>query len=193
MNTLILGHSFVNRLNAYLHNPSQAQQPPLFNTHNHNLTCIGKGGSYLSGAKYNCLMHNVHLHLSTSVTHTIIISLGTNDLDRGVSPAKVAQSLYALALSLQVTYNIRYVFVEQIINRDTVQYPAFQSRAETANTLLQELITKGNNPAIRFWRHFNFCNPKQRLLCEDGVHLNAVGMKKYWRSLRGAILFAEHH
>ena len=174
MNTLIMGHSFIHRLNAYLHNPPQAHQPTLNNSH--NLTCIGKGGSYLSGAKYNCLMHDVHLHLSTSVTHTIIISLGTNDLDRGVSPAIVALSLYALALSLQVTYNIRYVFVEQIIKRDTVQFPAFQLRAKDAKTLLEVHINRRTNTSKRFWQHFNFCNPKQRLLCEVGVRLRQVGM-----------------
>lgn len=192
MNTLIFGHSFIHRLKSYLHNPPQGHNPSLFDAHT-NITCIGKGGSYLSGAKYNCLMHNVHLHVSTTNTHTVIISLGTNDLDSGVSPIQVAHSIYALAQSILATYNIRYVFVDQIINRDTVLFPGFQLRAKEANDALQQLIEKGNNPSIRFWHHLNFQNPKQNLLCEDGVHLNKVGIKKYWRSLRGAILFAGHH
>ena len=46
---------------------------------------------------------------------------------------------------------------------------------------------------VRYWEHRNFSNPRHRLLCGDGVHLNQEEMAKYWHSLRGAILYAEHH
>ena len=68
--------------------------------------------------------------------------MGTNNLDSGVTPHKVVRDLHALACRLQATYNIMYVFIEQIINRDTVLYPACQQRAEEANALLQDLIIR---------------------------------------------------
>jgi len=193
MNILIFGHSFTHRLNTYLHNTSLGQGPSFFPIHKHNITCIGKGGAYLSGHKFNCLMHDVHLHLSTIKTHAIIISLGSNDIDSGASPIKVAQQLYALAKSLQATYKVKYVFIEQIINRHPATFPNFQPRATRANQLIKQLVQQGDNSSVRYWYHLNFSNPAHNLLCKDGVHLNPAGMVKYWRSLRGAILFAGRH
>ena len=146
MNTLILGHSFIHRLNAYLHSPNHSHL--LSNTANHNITCIGEGGAFFSGRKYNCLLHKVHLHLSTTNTQILIISLGTNDLDRGMAPDQVAWRLYLLAAGLQIHYHIRYVFIEQIIGRDTVQFPDFKWRADAANDKVKALIAQLSNKRV---------------------------------------------
>ena len=191
MNTLIFGHSFTHRLNAFLQTPPGSR--PLPNTQQHNITCIGKGGSYLSGSKYDELLHQVHTHLSNNHIHVLIICLGTNDLDSGMTPENVAWRLYLLAAGLQITYHIRSVFVEQILYRDTVQFPGFRQRAAVANAKLEALITQGGNKCVKFWKHHNFNNPRRRILCRDGVHLNQVGMTKYWHSLRGAIFYGEPH
>jgi len=191
MNTLIIGHSFVLRLNAYLHSPPHSHL--LQNTQNHHITCIGKGGCYISGNKYNLLRHETNLHLSNTNTQTLIISLGTNDLDSGVPPYKVARCLYSMACGLQIRFHIRYVFIEQILDRDAVQYPGFHQLVQDANDKIQALVDQGANKSVRFWKHHNFAHPKRRLLLRDGVHFNQVGMARYWRSLRGAILYAERH
>ena len=192
MNVLICGHSFIHRLDSYLnsHIPG-THPPPTF--HSHQVTFIGKGGSYLSGTKFNCLMHNVYLYLATSRCHVVYLALGTNDLDRGVPPIQVAQRLISLAQNLQAAYNLRYVFLDQIINRDPLKYPGFSLRAKETNTLLQQLLSQAANPAIILWHHRNFTKPKVRLLQDDGVHPNKVGMNRYWRSLRGAVIYAERH
>ena len=137
-------------------------------THNHNITCIAKGGCYLSGSKFNCLMHSVHRK----------------------PPKLVAQQLHTLALSLLATYNIRYVFLDQIINRDPAKFPHFAPSAQEANAHLQYLISHNNTTSIRFWLHRNLTNPQKKALAADGVHFNQVGIKKYWRSIRGAIILA---
>lgn len=191
MNTLILGHSYIHRLNAYLHSPCNSHL--LSNTANHNITCIGEGGAFFDGRKYNCLRHKGTLHLTSTNTQILIISLGTNDLDRGMDPEMVAWRLYLLASGLQIQYNIRYVFIEQILYRDLEKFPDFRWRADAANEKVKQLVTQLSNKRVKYWQHRNFSNPRNRLLCGDGVHLNKVGMAKYWRSLRGAILYAEHH
>ena len=191
MNTLIIGHSFTTRLNAFLQTPPGSRLLP--NTQQHNITCIGKGGSYLSGSKYDQLLHQVHTHLSNNHTDILIICLGTNDLDSGKQPDKVAWRLYLLAAGLQITYHIRSVFIEQILYRDTVQFPRFRHRADLANSKLEALTTGLGNKCVAFWNHHNFKKPQRRLLLPDGVHLNQVGMVRYWRSLRGAIFRGETH
>ena len=191
MNTLILGHSYIHRLNAYLHSPKNTNL--LSNTANHNITCIGEGGAFFDGRKYNCLRHKGNLHLSSTNTQILIVALGTNDLDRGMAPDKVAWRLYLMAAGLQIEHHIRYVFIEQILYRDPVKFPDFNWRADAANEKVQHLVTNLSNTRVRYWEHRNFKNPRRPLICGDGVHLNQVGMAKYWRSLRGAILYAERH
>jgi hypothetical protein len=132
-------------------------------------------------------MHDVHLFLSTSPCKVVYICLGTNDLDSGASPSQVAHKLWDPALSIQARYKIRYVFIDQIINRDPVKFPGFAAKALVTNAQLEQLTSQAGS-SVKFWKHRNFRNPATNLLCDDGVHLNTVGLKRYWRSLRGAII-----
>ena len=68
-----------------------------------------------------------------------------------MTPENVAWRLYCWL-------PVRAVFIEQILYRDTVQFPGFQQRAEIANAKLQALITQGSNKCIRYWKHHNFNN-----------------------------------
>jgi lysophospholipase L1-like esterase len=135
-------------------------------------------------------MHQANLYLATNSCQVIYIALGTNDLHSGISPSAVAKSLFALASELQATYNVRYVFLDQIINRDPLKFPGFLALAQQANLSLQQLIKQGNNPSVRLWKHRNLVNPQTKVLKDDGVHLNEVGLARQWTSIRGAILFA---
>jgi len=190
MNVLIFGHSFIHRLNTYLH---QSQSPPALNSEQYKITCIGKGGACLSGTKYNHLMHTVHQHLTTTNTHAIYIALGTNDLQQGTSPYHVAQALFTLACKLKAAYHPRYVYIDQILHRDHAKFPGFHRQADQTNSILQQLIGSKNPPGIKLWKHRNFTNPTTQLLSKDGTHFNQAGMVKYWRSVRGAVLYAGHY
>lgn len=189
MNVLICGHSFVHRLNAYL----ATNTAPALHSDQYHITCIGKGGAYLSGHKFTCLMQEIHMYLSTTPCQVIYLSLGCNDLDSGHSPSQVAHSLFSLAKHLLTTCQARFVFIDQILSRDPHIFPGFAEKVQATNQLLQQLINQHHIPGIRLWHHRNFVKPLASLLLHDGVHLNKTGMARYWRSIRGAILFAGRH
>lgn len=184
MHVLVLGHSFVTRLDHYLRQKNITMPP-------NQITCLGQGGCYLSGLKFTCLMNEAHMFLAANQCQLLYIALGTNDLDAGLPPAKVAQQLWFLARRLQIMYNIRYVFIEQILNRSPLIYPGFKAKARQANAQVQAYINQGNSPHIKYWKHSKMDSPKKPILDGKGVHLNEAGMHKYWRSVRGAIAFAE--
>jgi len=188
----IVGHSFVTRLQQYLDNTNHVLPPTTFFPAAH-LSHIGVGGCYLQGSKFDSLYNRLTTHLNHNPCNVLFIELGTNDLDSGASPAYVATALYNLADHLQSTYNLRYVFIATIINRNSHQYPAFQQRARDANQAINSLVTHLANPHIKVWDHRNFNNPRTNILAPDGVHLNTVGLRRYWRSVRGAITYAAHH
>lgn len=189
MSILILGHSFIRRFRDYL------TSSPTLNL-NLNISSVQQhaylfeGGCKLTGRSFQCLMHNVHLHLATTNIHAIYISLGTNDLDSGMPPLEVARHIWALARRLCSLYRPRYVFIEEIIHRNPDKFPGFANLADIANQEIKRLILSGNRITrpICFLKLFNFNNPKYPVLLEDGVHLNQRGVRKYYRSVRGAIL-----
>jgi len=189
MGAVILGHSFVTRLHKYL-NPSSTTHVV---SHSTQLSFIAEGGCRLQGHKFNSLMQSLNSHMVQHPSDVLIIQLGTNDIDSGDSPGFVATALYNLANHLQSTYRFRYVFISTIINRDKHLFPSFEQRAKDTNKAISSLVTHLGNPRIRVWHHRNMDNPQTRVLDRYGVHLNKVGMKKYWRSVRGAISYAAHH
>ena len=52
-----------------------------------------------------------------------------------------------------------------------------------------EALTK-DLPHIHYWRHGGMNANWERYFARFGVHLNAAGLCKYFRSTRGAALFA---
>lgn len=185
MKVLVLGHSFVSRLEAYIKQRNISMPP-------NRITCMGQGGCYLEGSKYSCLLNDAHIYLATTGCQVLYLALGSNDLDsKSSSPADVARKLWYMARRLKAMYNIRWVFIEQILNRCPDKYPGFEDLAKEANSMVQKYITQGNDPQIMYWKHRKMDKPRKNILDHKGVHLNETGMRKYWRSVRGAIAYAE--
>ena len=68
--------------------------------------------------------------------------------------------------------------------------PQFVQQAHIYNNMVKILIGKlpeHERLGIRFWHHRGLVENWESYL-EDGVHLNSVGMEKYHKSLRRAIL-----
>lgn len=187
MHTLIIGHSFISRLEAFL----SASNSPTANLNISSLQSVHfvhKSGAKLTGPKFQCLLHDTELYLATQHCQIIYISLGTNDLDSGMHPTQVASRLFHLALTLYQDYNPRYVFIEQIVNRNQEIFPNFAPAAKLANQALQAILERSGFQNIQFWRLHNLNNPQKPALLDDGVHFNERGMRKYRRAIRGAIL-----
>lgn len=139
-------------------------------------------------------MHKVELDLTTNpAINMVYISLGTNDVDSGMQPDQVAHRLYDLASRLQHGYNLRYVFIESIINRCPKKFPGFAEKAKLVNDAIAQRIAQGRNQSIRLWRLHNMNNTQKPILQPDGVHLNWKGLGKHYRQVRGALLFAANH
>ena len=91
----------------------------------------------------------------------------------------------------------KLVFVCQILRCNQGRYlktvqemRKFNDKVDEANAFLKENC--GSN-GIKFWRHRGMVNPNLEetgaILCPDGVHLSYRGQYKYYKSLRGTVLF----
>lgn len=115
----------------------------------------------------------------------VIVELGTNDLSR-FGPAAVGSNIEEFARNLHVNYGVKLVCVNQILYR--AQSPQFNAKVRVLNRYLTAVLEQ--LPFVIFWRHRGFWNCSNNLCLDDGVHLNALGNYKLYRSLRGATLRA---
>lgn len=191
MQVALVGHSFIRRLRDFLLHRGQSPSGLQLGPH-YQVKFYGTGGAMLAGKKSQVFSQKLQA-ATLSGPHVVYIAMGTNDLSVGKSPHTVANMLFSLAMHILDTSNTRLVIIEQILPRHPGLYPAFTTLMSQTNTIIQELITSANNPAIKFWKHRRFFHPQHPLLAQDGVHLNNTGMAKYWRSIRGAIIWANKH
>ncbi len=65
---------------------------------------------------------------------------------------------------------------------------AFRTKADNLRQFLSVVLA--DEKGIFVWRHREFFESRQRLLCSDGVHCNPAGQYCLYRSFHGAIIKA---
>ena len=120
------------------------------------------------------------------------MELGTNDLCSSRSAEVVVQDLLDLVHLLQERRATKVVLGE-ILHRGRMREGGpsvenFKAKVNVVNSKLREraLVIAG----CRVWTHDKVRSAS--LLTDDGVHLNARGMTRYWKSVRGALLVDLH-
>ena len=66
---------------------------------------------------------------------------------------------------------------------------------QKANSFLS--VVSEDIPGIKFWKHWGLIDPEVEscgpTVIGDGVHLTWLGQVRYYKSIRGAILFVRAH
>ena len=162
---LILGHSFIRRLNSFITDSTQLDhrfmihEAAQFKWH-------GVGGRTVEKT-IRCDLHVVE----SFAPHIVILQLGTNDLSH-LDPLVAASA------------------IEDLVGILYENDAAFNARVKALTKYLKVLLEP--IPYCFFWGHRGFWNTSQRYFARDGVHLNKRGHYKYYRSLRGAVLKSLH-
>ena len=183
---LILGHSFVRRLNVFLHQSRDRRTVPGFDLSSVDLSFLGVGGRTVPKtlqfdiAKVKALQPEI-----------IILELGSNDLcSVGRHPESVGSDIEHLVSFLHDHCGAAFVVACQVIHRSntSTHIPDYNVKVDVLNQYLQVVL----EPLVYadFWYHRGLRNPSIPVLCRDGVHLNDHGNYTLYRSYRGAILFA---
>lgn len=175
---MILGHSFVRRLNGDLEQRFDDRAKSNFDLKDVNVRLFGVGGRTVNKVKRFDLAN-----VSRFAPDAVILEIGTNDLCCE-SPETVGFQIDELVELLLNRFSVRVVGVCQVIRRSD---PVFNQRVEVLNRYLSVVL---DDPKVFIWRHKILDSPKHDFLLEDGVHLNPCGQYALYRSYRGAILKA---
>jgi lysophospholipase L1-like esterase len=124
--------------------------------------------------------------LNSLPPHVVILSLGGNDLDQGVSPSNFIKRISQFIIYLHFQLGINHIVLLQIPHRHRGPNDHhFNARVNRANFLFKQITN--DSYYMHLWSHPNSGGP--HLFARDGVHFNAdPGMKNFYRSVRGAII-----
>lgn len=185
-NVLILGHSFVKRLQRDMLSNFDARVDANFKLQGSALVHLhGIGGRRVAK------LRSFDLQVVTSISpDVVILEIGTNDLSLE-PPEVVGSAIEELVRLLLDSFSVRVVGVCYVIPRcisEMSHIPAslFAQRAQILNHYVSVVLD--DIPNAFDWRHRNFSHPAKNVYLADGVHLNPSGQYHLYRSYRGAIL-----
>ena len=175
---LVFGHSFVCRLSTFIWRH-------WFDCLNHSFSLSQAKVQFwgLSGFTVERALHSRFTCLRSFRQDIVILELGTNDLSSH-EPAVVGSMLEKFACVFHVDYGVKVVCVNQILLR--ANSPDFNALMHLINHYLKVVLEL--LPFAFFWYYRGFWHCSHNLLSIDGMHLNALGHYKLYRSLRGTTL-----
>ena len=168
---LLIGHSYIRRLQEFM---SSSPQLLNFGLSGVQVRCIGVGGATLGQRR--CIRRHLR---AVSVYHPdiIFVHIGENDLGR-MSNSNIVHHLLHFVSDLSRLCSSNIVIVGQLIffPRTIYEY--------SVNCINEQLSFEIQEPYI-FWRHRRgFSRSATDVFLSDRVHLNNIGMLRYFRSIR---------
>ncbi|XP_045188438.2 uncharacterized protein LOC123546304 [Mercenaria mercenaria] len=190
----ILGHSFIRRLDD-----SFRRQILPANYDLKECSVIHRGlGGLLACENYNGLRtctnyfkHKFDSFLNTHKPRVVVLQLGENDIDSGIQPLEVASTLEEIGLMLLKDYNVGHVVICELFTRlkpKNTTDEQYESKRVQANQILKALLE--GHKHIRYWNHRRIFRAQTQIFAKDGIHLGPFGQRRFYRSLRHAIMTA---
>ena len=191
LKVLVLGHSFVRRLETDIIN----QVHPVLSL-NLGLGNLDVVVQYLGigGGNIFSLLDDPHNRLDATLrafpADVIVLQIGGNDIDQEEFDILLYKaSVRHLIFRLQELYTVNKVVICEIFPRfklRKVKLDVYHEKKEKIN--LDFYPEFFHDPQIHFWRHGSGLMSNRDLFQRDGVHLNVNGTCKFFRSLRGAVM-----
>ena len=185
--TLVLGDSFVNRLDKYIEQ-HQALSNMGLSLPTRDIVFHGQPGLLVDN-----LYHHLHVvrHLTPDI---VLIHVGSNDLDNGtISSGSLVQSLKRFAQHIKSVFGVRMVIILEVFFRARVCRGPWSSVSFLNNTIKQfnaqcKSLARTTTCPFLFWHHPGMVLAWEQYISQDGVHLNKQGLTKYYKSVRSAVI-----
>ena len=180
---LLVGHSFLRRLVGYL----QDQRIDNFNLYHasYKVEVLSSGG--LTMPKLWAKIPDILVHSP----ELVYAEISSNDIAGGREPLSLADDVFNFANCL-LAHGVRTVVLGQVFFRDSdnsryATIADFNERVVVYNTRMVDLCASSD--AIMFWRHRGIWQSWRRHLL-DGVQFTREGNRKFFNSIRGALIAA---
>ena len=187
---LILGHSFVHRLESFTFNNRNDGWYNLgFDGTQIQIEFAGLGGGTLHPGPKSIQKEDFMHVVSEYKPETIFIQIGGNDLEREQDPEKLARDIVSYCNYLITCYNVNHVIIGQLIPRFNGS-DDYNVKVRSVNSYLTTMVKTFQK--ISYWKHRGVWKDTLSLLCRDRVHFNQEGMLLYAKNIRAAVGFFFH-
>ncbi|CAG2213580.1 unnamed protein product [Mytilus edulis] len=189
---LILGHSFIHRLSYKITNTWDR-----ILVQNLNLREAGVRTHFLGfgGGNIDTLLKDKKGSIRDECLEfppdIVVLQIGGNDLDNKPFDMHVyVRKVVSFINILQQTYGVKKVVVCEIFGRRMLALPTrvYHYGKQYIDQYLY--LEFKDNPTVNFWFHGSRLVAQDKLFIWDGTHLNLEGTRRFFRSLRGAVLNA---
>ena len=190
MNVLLVGHSFIRRLGYSIDHSADLKTNFGLGINQCVVHFYGVSGGTLQKLKND---RNFIQNINSVRPSVIIVQIGGNDLcSPCIRPEVFTCELIEWFKSLQEQFIFlkNVVICELFIRRKPrfIDAQTYEIRRVIVNRMLKNMLEVQDN--MVFWRHLRLMQSPMDILDKDGVHLSALGTKKFYRSLRLALLHA---
>lgn len=183
MTILCVGDSHVKRFGAFIDRQDSADVFKIEDFPQVNFFGIS-GGAVTNPRHLRTILAVIQEHRPSC----LVVHMGGNDLDsRGNATDNVVFGLTAFLTQIRVQFNIPRKTVMRFMPRDrtrNIDPQTYNERVVLANTKLKSQCQQFG---LVYWRMEGFTNSREQIVTDD-VHLNSLGMRKYFRQLRGIFL-----
>ncbi|CAC5365798.1 unnamed protein product [Mytilus coruscus] len=189
---LVLGHSFIKRLYKDIlnrWNPNLVQHL--------NLRHAGVNVRFLGfpGGNIDRLLEDTQNRLRQEMIRfppeIVVLQIGGNDLDSKEFDISLYMEKVRLFIGiLQTTYHVKKVVVCEIFPRLSLRGGTCRTVYHHGKYLIDQYFYLGlaNHPSVSFWFHKSRLTAQKKLFMSDWVHLNVEGTRRFFKSLRGAVM-----
>lgn len=186
---LVLGHSFIARLNQAFYTGEPRLDMDLDHCH---IKMVGRGGATIADLHADILQNSSVVRRFRP--EVVILQIGGNDLSSISGREAGSRMMHLLDLLVGLPY-IRRVVLLEVFARQKPRYISaeeYASEREELNTYLAAAASlPDRRDTVRTWDHRRLEHSPRPIFAQDGVHLSRdIGIPKYWRVVRGAIITA---
>lgn len=186
MSLLFIGSSHIKRLESYI---KRIDPVSPFSVRDVSIQFHGISGGRLCSSSH---VNSFDRTISNLKPNALIIHIGGNDLDQPGMDIEgaiiIALRLVALCKQFVVKYNLQKIICVQLMARSNTRHVNVQIYNDLViafNRQLKSELSSCSN--VIYWRLKGIKNTGDNLY-QDGVHFNEIGLKKYYKNLRGAVL-----
>ena len=187
---LIFGHSFIKRLARDVNDQLCSDLLENFGLSQCIVTLLGLGKLAIHNerARFYSRIDSVFRRNSYDI---VVCQLGGNDISPQLEPLVLAKDLVDFGAYLIGSWNVKVVYICNLFTRLSprdISPDNYEIRRSEVNNHLLHLLEC--NSQVKLWKHKRIFDSPLQIFDQDGVHMNAVGQKKFYKSLRQAIIFA---
>jgi hypothetical protein len=184
---LLLGHSYIRRLREYevqhtTHRNLGFPPSDMF------VRYVSRGGGHVRRTADDRSMYSYMTEAASMTPDIVYLHVGENDL-RVLTAVELADAIEHYIATLTAACRPRYIIVSQLLcfpqNSDFIDRVGFVNRRLEAYARRQN--ARGASQIV-VWKHrIGVWGRGHEALFVDGVHLNSVGMARYWHSVRTVV------